>query len=61
LEIICWPTILVLDPLGKPIKFFIGEGKREAIREFLQVIRTRNKIRILKFCGELKLRRKSYK
>ena len=37
LEIICWPTILVLDPSGKPIKFFIGEGKRELMKEFLQV------------------------
>lgn len=37
MEIICWPTILVLDPSGKPIKFFIGEGKREVIREFISV------------------------
>ena len=41
LEIICWPTILVLDPFGKPIKFFIGEGKLESLREFVKVGETK--------------------
>lgn len=38
LGIMCWPTLLILDPSGKPIKFYMGEGKREKISEFLQVI-----------------------
>jgi hypothetical protein len=40
MEIMCWPTLLILDPLGKPIKFYMGEGKREKISEFLQVLNT---------------------
>ncbi len=37
LLISCWPTLLLLDPNGKPLKFFVGEGHREDIIEFVSV------------------------
>ena len=37
LSISCWPTVLLCDPDGKPIKFFVGEGHREQMIEFVNV------------------------
>jgi len=29
LSISCWPTVLLCDPDGKPLKYFVGEGHRQ--------------------------------
>ena len=33
----CWPTFMVLDPRGKPIRKFVGEGHRDELIEFVKV------------------------
>lgn len=33
----CWPTFMVLDPNGKPIKKFVGEGHGEELIEFVHI------------------------
>ena len=37
LSISCWPTILLCDPFGKPLKFFVGEGHRQDMIDFVEV------------------------
>ncbi len=37
LSISCWPTVLLCGPDGKPLKFFVGEGNRAKMIEFLHI------------------------
>ena len=37
LSISCWPTVLLCDPFGKPLKFFVGEGHRQDMIDFVQI------------------------
>ena len=37
LSISCWPTVLLCDPFGKPLKFFVGEGHRQEMIDFVQI------------------------
>ena len=37
LSISCWPTVLLCDPFGKPLKFFVGEGHRQDMIDFVEV------------------------
>ena len=33
----CWPTFMVLDPKGRPVRKFVGEGHRDELIEFVQI------------------------
>ncbi len=38
LGIACWPTLLVLDPSGAPVRMFVGEGHGFELLEFVDVL-----------------------
>ena len=33
----CWPTFMVLDPKGRPVRKFVGEGHGKELIEFVQI------------------------
>ena len=33
----CWPTFMVLDPIGRPIRKFVGEGHAQSLIEFVKI------------------------
>ena len=33
----CWPTFMVLDPNGRPVRKFVGEGHAQALIEFVKI------------------------
>lgn len=37
LQIVCWPTLLVVSPTGKYLRTFVGEGHKESLEEFLKL------------------------
>jgi len=37
LSISCWPTVLLCDPHGKPLKFFVGEGHRQDMIDCVKI------------------------